>query len=500
MARFLGIDIGTSALRGALVRSALRKLEVERYVEIPLVEAKGSPGYLPELAQAGRNLLAALPATPDVIVAALPGEECSLRVVELPAAARKRIAEVLPFELEAILPYEPRDAVVDYQPIDANQTTLHVLAAAVLPQHVTAALETLRHAGLEPRELAAGAAALDGLVNLLPELREEGPLLILDVGDHRTDMCFLQTGHCVFARTVGLGIEDMPGAAEPLKQELQRTLASFRGAGYPGVRAVRVCGSGTIAEDALPWLANALGIVETQPLVLPAPALTHTPASAVFGKAAALAARGAMGRRRINLRLGQFATTHARGELVDHVNLIVTCAVIVVMTAMFSLKARQMLLADEQRSLRDELASVTKQVFDRTITDPLAAEALAKNPRSSDPLPRFDAYDAMGVLSAAVPEDVTHEVRRLVIEVADEKREGRMELQGVLDSLGQRDKIVSQLEQHPCFHDIQLGRTSPAGGAEQNRINYQIEAVVQCPGEGTQGTSKSTKKKAGDEL
>src|SRR3954469_1785909 len=117
MARFLGIDIGDSALRGVLVRSALRKLEVERYVEIPLTQLPDSPGRVPELNEAGRNLLRALGVTPDSIVASLAGEETSLRVIELPAAARKRIAEVLPFELETVLPYDPHDAIIDYQPI-----------------------------------------------------------------------------------------------------------------------------------------------------------------------------------------------------------------------------------------------------------------------------------------------------------------------------------------------------------------------------------------------
>jgi hypothetical protein len=91
MARYLGIDIGKHALRGVLVRSALRKLELERYVEIPLVQPEGSPGRLPELSEAGRNLLRALGATPDAIIAGLAGEETSLRVIELPAAARKRV-------------------------------------------------------------------------------------------------------------------------------------------------------------------------------------------------------------------------------------------------------------------------------------------------------------------------------------------------------------------------------------------------------------------------
>jgi general secretion pathway protein L len=490
MARFLGIDIGDSSLRGVLVRSGLRKLEVERYVEVPLAKtAEDTPGRLAELAEAGRSLLRALPATPDAIVAATPGEETSLRTIELPAAARKRIAEILPFELEALLPYEPRDAVIDYQPIDQDATTLRVLVASVLRKHVATTLTELDEVGLSPRELAAGAAALDGLATLLPELREEGPLLIVDMADHRTDLCLLQAGHTATGRTIAYGIEDMPGVAAELQQELQRTLASFRTAGFAAPTSVRVCGSGALAEGATEWLGNALG-QPVQPLALPAPTLPDTPASAGFGKAAALAARGLVGRRRINLRTGEFAPEHGRGRLLEHVNLMVTCAVIVVMTMMFSLKARQLLLADEQEVLRAELAKVTRDVFGRSTEDATQAEDWILNPKSSDPLPRFDAYDTMAALSDSISESITHEVRRLRIELGGDKREGRLELQGSIDSLAQRDEIVGELDDHPCLRDIELGRTTPAGN--EGRIAYQIEAVVQCPGEVDAAPKKKT--------
>jgi general secretion pathway protein L len=500
MARFLGIDVGTTALRGALVRSALRKLEVERYVEIPLTERPGSPGHLAELGEAGRNLLRALPAQPDVVIAAVPGEEVSLRMLELPASARKRIAEILPFELEALLPYDPHDAIYDHQPAStelpgAGATTIRVLAASALPAHVSALLDRLKLAGLEPRELATGAAALDGLCSLLPELRAEGPILLVDLSDHRTDLCFLQSGTCVFARTIEIGIEDLPGAASDAQHELQRTMASFRGAGFAAPARVLLSGPGANADGAGAWIASALGVREVTPLVLPTPTVTNTQASPSFGLATALASRGLLGRRRINLRKGQFATTDTRGQVIEHINMIVTCAVIVVMTAMFSLKARQMLLSDEQTALKAELASVTKEVFGQSISEASQAEQMAKNPRWSDPLPRFDAYDALEAVSSSVQDNIKHEVRRLTVEVADEKREGRLELQGVLDSLGQRDEIVSALEKHPCFHDIQLGRTSPSGA--DNRITYQIEASVQCPGEG--GADAKSKKKKGAE-
>jgi hypothetical protein len=149
---------------------------------------------------------------------------------------------------------------------------------------------------------------------------------------------------------------------------------------------------------------------------------------------------------------------------------------------MFALKARQRLLVGEQDALSAELAKVTKEVLGETITDPALAQQRVENPKLNDPLPRFDAFDAVGALSSAIPSAITHEVRRLAIDIADEKAEGTFELQGSLDSLGQRDEIVSALQKHPCFHDIELGRTNATSGAD--RLAYQIEAKLVCPGEG----------------
>jgi general secretion pathway protein L len=491
MARLLGIDVGPNALRGVLLRSALRKVEVERYLEIPLTEGEDSPARAPELAQAGRNLLAAAGVTPDTIIAAIPGEEASLRSVELPPAARKRIAEVLPFELEALLPFEPSDAAIDFQPMAENGGSTRLMVAAVLRPKVRATIDQLAHAGIEPQELAAGAAALDGLCQLLPELRGPGPFLLVDLGDRRTDLCLVANGYCVAARTVSIGLADMPGAAEDARSELQRTLAGFRGGGADAPQAVYALGSGAVAEGGLAWLADVIEL-PVSALALPPPGAGGSEANASFGKAAALAARSAQNRRRINLRTGEFAPTQVRGQLLGQVNLAVTCAVVIVVAAMFSLKARQSLLMSEQDALSTELATVTKQVLGTTFTDPALAEAQIKNPKSNDPLPRFDAFDAVGALSSAIPQEISHEVKRLSVDFADEKAEGTFELQGSLESLGQRDEIVSALQKHPCFKDIELGRTNSAAGG-QDRISYQLEAKLECPGE---VAPKKTGKKA----
>ncbi len=479
MARFLGIDIGDHAIRGALVRTALRKVELERYVEIPLTVSPGDPARGPELEQAGRNLLSALPAPPDSVVASAPGDVISLRTVELPSSVRKRIDDVLPFELEASLPYDTDDAVIDHQPIATEGDQMKLLVASMMKDHVRSTLEDLRQAGIEPRELAAGSAALDGLVNLMPELKTSEPILLLDMADHHTDLCFLLDGRCVFGRTVAVGIEDLPGSASELERGLRRTLTAYRVEGFAAPSAVYLCGSGAAASGTREWLADRLG-ESISLLQLPQP--LEGAASAVFGRAAALAGRGVLGGHHINLRTGEFAAADTGGRLVEHVNLITTCAVAVVMSIMFSLKAQQSVLIDEQADLRDQLGKTTKAVLGRTVEDPELVAKQISNPKSSDPLPQFDAFDTLAAVSSLVAEGVEHEVRRLRIDVAQDKKEGRMELQGSLTTLEERDSMVEALEGHPCFHDIERGKTTPARGKE--RINYQIEATLRCPGDG----------------
>ncbi|MDH5673462.1 MAG: pilus assembly protein PilM [Myxococcales bacterium] len=479
MARFLGIEVCEHALRGVLIRSALRKVEVERCVQIPLSAALDAPDRQPELQQAAQSLLSALPARPDGIIASITGEVCSLRRMTLPAAARKRMDDILPFELDGVLPFSTDDAVIDHQPIRTSPQELEVMVAAVLEEHVREAIADLERIGLSPRQLGVGAAALDGLGNLLPELGGGEPVLLLELADRSTDLCLMVGGRCTHARTLGYGIEDLPARAEDLARDLKRALTAMRAEGFGLPSATYLLGSGAAAEGSAAWLGDQLGL-EVQPLSLPEPLEGQT--SPIFGRAAALSARAVLGGHHIDVRKGEFAASETGGSLVEHVNLLTVCAVAIVMSMMFSLKAQQSTLYDEQDALRARLKTVTQEVLGAGMDDPYAVRKAIENPKNEDPLPLFDAFDALAALSGAVDPEVVHEVRRLSIDITEEKGEGRLELQAKIGTLGERDELVAQLEKHPCFRDIERGKTTPVRG--EDRINYQLEVELRCPGAG----------------
>jgi hypothetical protein len=118
-------------------------------------------------------------------------------------------------------------------------------------------------------------------------------------------------------------------------------------------------------------------------------------------------------------------------------------------------------------------------MFNEETRDPdRARELLDGQTGAADPLPKFDAFDAIAAMSEAVPEVIHHDTRRLEIEIGSETHEGHFQIQGVVADIAQRDQVAESLGHAPCFHDLENGRTSPAVG--QDRINYQVEGVVRC--------------------
>ena len=480
MARILGLDIQPFAVRAALVRTQLRKTELVRYLEVPITPHADPQGRADARRAAIQDVLAQVRPPPDGIMADLGGEEVSLRSLSIPGGAAKKVTEVLPFELESILPFDLDDSVIDHQPIGTRDGLFHLLACAAPRARVAERLEELRDAGVDPKQLAVGAAALDGLVPLIPELQSAGPFAIIDVGETTTDVCILRDGRCELGRTVTGGMDLVrAGRLVALGAALRRTLASFRAQANPPLELVYLCGEAALDPQALEWLS---GVAETPTRPIPTPPLPSTEEGrrVLFGRAVALAGRAASRGKHIDLRRGEFSPVRAMGQVRQHAKLIAICAAAVLLSFGFSTYARYSLVDSERETLQEQLASTTKELFDEEVRSARRARELLEGGRKeADPLPRFDAWDVLDAVSSAIPAEITHDTRRLAIEIDDEAHDGRFELQGSVASIAERDTIASQLESHECFGEIQKGPTSPGAGNEG--LTYRLEVSVRCP-------------------
>jgi general secretion pathway protein L len=476
MALILGIDIGKSSVRAAAIRTSLRNVEVERYLEQPLSGLSGQPADAPIVAAAVRELLASLPARPDTLVAAMDGARASARTVRIPQAAKKRAAEVLPFELESVLPFEVSAAVIDYQEVAERDADVELLVVAASDVVVGEALAELASYGLDPKELAVTHLALEGYTALSPQ-PDDTVWLLVDVGHGRSDLCITRRGRAELCRTIDEGLGSPPGA---LLSAIKRTLMKYRSEGGPIATHAFLMGDGANDPALVEALGSGLGI-PTEPARLPTARGSSERPLPSFGLALSLAARMIRRGKRIDLRKGKHALARGAGGLRSHAALIAGCAAALLFSFGFRTWAEYRVLESERDALVSRLASVSEaQLGERTENPRRARELLEGGGTSRDPLPRFDAFRALAAISNAYPSSTLHDTRKLEISIDETGQSGKFEIQGQIPDLAARDAVAEALEAHECIAQIERGKSSPVPG--QDRKNYVLEGALGCGG------------------
>ena len=532
MAKILGLDLVDGVLYGALIKTSMRKIESVRCARTPLavVEARPTERMLPSptspvsvetngdetsdahdsddaaatayenaqhaaLATAVETLHAEFGEHIDRTYVAIDGNAVSLREISLPPGVAKRIGEVLPFELENQLPYDMGQSVVHQQLVSRSDESYDVMACALPRERVQAEIDKWQRADVDPYEIAAGPAALDGLAVWLGEVFESTQVVaLININEEESDVCVLVDGRCTFAQTVDGGVSDLRARNnQALLAPLKRSLLSYAVQDNPAVERVILMGRAALTDGAAAWLGAELN-APCEVLYAPGLSSIHPDELPLYGKALALAARGADRKTRMNLRQGDLAPIAQTTSLKRYLPLALACALAITLSFLFSIIVRYTVISSEQEQLSAELEGLTERVFgDKVSSAAAAAELLSGGKQVEDPLPRFDAYDALSTVINSIPEGMTHDARRLVVELNDESREGSFELQGTVASISERDTIAQALEGHRCIPKIDKGST--AAGPQGEGLTYRLEGEIACPDERISSSKKKKKRK-----
>src|SRR5580704_3744022 len=117
MPTWLGIDIGTTSVKAAVVRSAYRKLSLTRLATVDIVAGEGVTLAVRAAAAAA---LEGQGQGADGIAVAIEGSRAVIRRLVLPLTAQKQLADVLGYELEAQVPLDLANAVFDWRQLERN--------------------------------------------------------------------------------------------------------------------------------------------------------------------------------------------------------------------------------------------------------------------------------------------------------------------------------------------------------------------------------------------
>ncbi len=485
MATLIGIDVTPAAVRAVVLRAGLRTAELVACREVAYADAEGLSAALHEAAgpEAQHGVQVAV---------GFPGASAFVHRLMLPKAAARRVEEVLPYELEALLPVELDALTFGHRLLPVGGQVV-VLAAGARTTLIRERLDAVRSAlGVEAERVGCGALPLANLVGVAPALGKTGPVLLANLEPEGLDLLVLDGREPWFARTLRL-----PPSVQPaeLVGPLRHTLAAWAAQERPPVGEVFLVG------DAGPGGGNgddgALAATLSEALGLPVARLGRAEFSGLTGaiegdlgpyaKALGLALSLRGRPLDVDLRCGEVSLQRGYGFLKAKAPVLLGLVAAVAISFAFSTWADFRALSEEHQVLQQQLGVVAGQVLGAPVEEPAVAEAMLLKKTTLaelDPMPQKDAFDVLLVLSDAIPPSIVHDMPEF------EFKEGSVKLQGIVDSAEEAQSIAEALKERDCLREVRTGRISQVVGTERER--YSLELSVECAGEGKGGKGRST--------
>ena len=409
-----------------------------------------------------------------VCVAALPDEWVHQRVVTMPFADRKKIAKVLAYELEPLLPLAVDDMIVDFQPLGASRTMENghdFLAAAVDGTRLQAFIGRMNELGLEPEIITCRGLAVSSVL-----AAGGGTGLFIDGQETRLTAAAYTEGRLRFTRTVAVGQADREGPralAEALRHLLladeERQPTAFRPEKvYIGAHLGSLDGLAQ-AVAAVPEIAAVRPEITSLAAALPRQAGVGT-GDAAFCLALLKGLRSIV----INFRKDRFAVT---GKWRQYSDILIKTGLMAALVVIIGLGG----FFYDLRKYRRQIAALDTRItgiFNESfpgvplIDDPLAQMRLeldrlkGKNSLPSEMGRKAWCIDILNDISRLVPANGEVVIERLMIGPDD------VTLSGSTDSFNAVDTLKSEFGKSALFGKIDI--SSATMSKVDKRVSFKI--------------------------
>jgi type IV pilus assembly protein PilM len=514
LARILGLDLGTYAIKAVELRPKLRGFEVVQ-LRTQRVGADGPPVH-----DLLRDFLRTHDIATENVVCALPGDRVSIRRIRLPFRDRRRIAQALPFEVENQSPFELGDVLLDWLETAGDRTHADVATAIAPRLEIAWLLEKLREAEIEPRTIEAEGLVLGNLAALF-EL--PGTRLLIDLGHRKSTFCLVIDGRPVAARTVPIGggaITEaiasergldaseaeilkqekgiFPSALEPgvpaavqvvdrLAREIARSLGSFEsalaGPAVEYVDALTLVGGTAHLHRIDEYLGERVGIPAAR-LALPADSsLVAGGDPLVFAQGIALALRGTGSTRsRMNFRQREFSQRVDFQRIRERFTLTAGLAAATLLLALIAAGTQIFLDARRAEALERLVAESYAQVHPGRPPPVDVAAAMREAVREAESRADFlgvyggnlSALDVLTELAVRVPEEIDVVVEDLRIDG------GAVRIRGFARNVQALDRLESELGRFDPFAQVKVSDIQD----EPRRGGYTFQLAISLAAEG----------------
>jgi Tfp pilus assembly PilM family ATPase len=519
----VALDLGATAAHVAVIAATFRRARLLQVISIPV--APGEP-----LASTMQKVRDTLGVSVDNFVCGLDARQASVHGMLLPFTDVRKAPAAVDFELESRVPFDMQAVVVCWRMTQLGQRNMQILAAVTPKGPLTAQLEQMAAAGLEPRAVMHPAAALQELLQGQPEAtaKAEHSAAVLCMGANQAHLCLVREklhfmrslrfgGDAIdhaLSRSLEITLEEaralkqdtpcllpqealahashearrlhtaMVGALDPLVSGLFTTLKTLEPHDRP--HRILLTGGASLIAGLEEYLLYRLGIVVAR-LDLGASLGALDAKRRTFDPAHAVVLAMAMSLFRhgqdvpFNFRHGAMAY---KGDLQLYRGQLTRVAMAVLFVFLFSglhAATRWGMLRAEERDVNRAFGTVTEHITGHAIYDPVAALAtLRQSDGSTTAIPSYSASGMLEMLSKRLPASLDIQFDELDFRVDGvPDQPDRITGKGDAVSFENIEQLVALLKADPCVQDAEVSKQRKSQNA--GRVEFSLAIKVKCP-------------------
>lgn len=228
--RYLGIDITKTHIHATLAVANGTHVTIAKQESVSLSgDASHDEKVIAILPEILRKI-----GKVDHVVTAMPSSLVVFKELRLPFATRDKIAMVIRFEVEPLLPFPPHEAVIDFiiTKVNEEDKSAQVLVAAAQKKHVAEQLSLFEQAGCAPEKITVDMFALYGLYSEIPTYKDlNGLVALIDLNLHTTSIVTILEKQIRIIRTLPYGLstvaKDAGSSADLKPQQVMDHLLRF---------------------------------------------------------------------------------------------------------------------------------------------------------------------------------------------------------------------------------------------------------------------------------
>jgi general secretion pathway protein L len=479
--KVLGIDIRNETVTAVLLHSSLREHRVEDFIHLPFF---GPDDPERSLSSALQTLVEKMDLSGSDYVVAIPANQFIFRNMQIPFSNAKKIRMVLPFELETTLPYAAEDLVIDFHTLNGvpagDQTKL--IAAAIEKNKLSPYLDALASIQADPEKLTLGG--LPTALCLANQADPEEDQLFIEIEDSYGTLFILAGGRLQLIRSFPLPSTG-PSKVPHICAQTQQTLAAFLESSELNFEPIEVAASGIGLDETniIPELSRALDIpVKTASIAdrlnIPMKSNAERPwIPAQMDNALALALMEVEGYEGLNFHKGQFA---AQKFLSKHKQPLIKTGILaaaVLVLFFFNLIMEAYTLNKHLHRINSQMTQVFKATFPEVKTIRYPYQEMQAKIRETKKTAAFEdeagphirSIDLLNSISEKIPDNITVNLARLVIQPDN------VIISGTTDTYNSVDNIKNRLEQIQYFKKVTISSSNIDRSGNEVRFMLKLE-------------------------